>query len=525
MAQRGVAPWRRSLTPLLRDVGGILLVGSLVMVTCALVAGLYRDWWTGGWFVVSAAVTAGVGALLARVFRTAPELRQRDALAIAGGAWLAMAVFGAAPFLLAAHLTPPDVIASYLPAGADHAGSLPGFRDPWHALFESMSGWTTTGLTMAVHEPSMPEAFLFYRSLMQWTGGAGIIVLALTVIQQHGGVGGVYLYRAEGRQDRLRPSIAETVRRVWRIYVAITAALVVYLFVATLVLLPDRPVTTALFDAVNHAMAGQSTGGFSTLDRSIAGYGSYAMELVHLLPMLSGAIALPVHYVAIRERRPSAYLRDVQNRTMIGLLVVGSPMLIWALGATTAVTDPAREGVFQFVSALSTTGWQTSDIANWRPSAVLIVVAAMVVGGSAGATVGGIKLLRVIQLFTGARWHVTRFFSPSSAVHYFRIGDRNLDQQELETETGNAALFTLLWVVGLFVSVLVMTATLDGTFSLADMIFESATAQGTVGLTSGITAPDMPRAVEVTFIAQMWLGRLEIIPVLVFVRTLLLLRR
>lgn len=522
MAERGAAPWRRSLTPLLRDVGWILLGGSLVMATCAVVAGLYRDWWTLGWFVVSGAVTAGVGALLARRFGAAPELRQRDALTIAGGAWLAMAVFGAVPFLLAAHLTPPDVITSYLPAGAGYAGSLPAFRDPLHALFESMSGWTTTGLTMAVHEPSMPEAFLFYRSLMQWTGGAGIIVLALTVMQQHGGVGSVYLYQAEGREDRLRPSIAETVRRVWRVYVAITAALVVYLFVATLVALPGYPVASALFDAVNHAMTGQSTGGFSTLDDSISGYGSYAMEVVHLLPMLSGAIALPVHYVALRERQPSAYLRDVQNRTMIGLLVVGSPMLVWALGATGAVADPVREGAFQFVSALSTTGWQTSEIGSWRPSAVLIVVAVMVVGGSAGATVGGIKLLRVIQLVRGARWHVTRFFSPSSAVHYFRIGDRNLDQQELETEAGNAALFTLMWVVGLFVSVLVMTATLDGSFSLGDMAFESTSAQGTVGLTSGITGPDMPRAVEATFIAQMWLGRLEIIPVLVFVRTLLL---
>ncbi len=526
MIPRRATSRRRALTPVLRDVGGILLIAAIAMVCSAAVAAIYRDWWTLAWFVVSAAVTAATGLGTRHLFRAAPQAGEREALSIATAAWLAMTVFGGVPFILAAHLTPDAVIASYVPAGVSYtSSSLLHFRDPLHAFFEAMSGWTSTGLTMAVNEASMPHAFLFYRSLMQWIGGLGIIVLALTVIQQHGGVQGLYLYQTEARPTRIRPSMRETARRVWRIYVAITGGVVLYLFAAMVILLPDYPVTAAIFDAINHAMTGMATGGFSTQDDSIAGYGSYAIEVVHLLPMIIGAVALPVHYIALRERRPSAYLNDVQNRTMVGLLVVGSSLVAWALVGAPAIADPTREGVFQFTSALTTTGWQTSDIGQWEAAAVLIVVVAMVLGGPAGSTVGALKLLRVNYLARGVWWQVTQVFYPSSAVTAFRIGDRTFRRDEMEAESGRAALFALMWFVGLFVSVVLMTLTVDASFSLADMVFESATAQGTVGLSSGITDPSMPTSVEAMFIVQMLFGRLEIVPVMVFVRMLVWPRR
>lgn len=504
-----------------RGIGGIILVGAGTMVASAVTGLLYAEWWAVTWLALSAGVTAAAGLGLRQLGRIPTDFDVRDAMTTAGAGWLAIAIFGALPFLLSAHLTPETVIASYIPTGSDATtSSLLHFRDPVHALFESMSGWTTTGLTMSVAEPTLPHALLMYRSLMQWIGGAGIIVLALTVFHQHAGIQGFFLYQAETRQHRLRPSIVETARRVWRVYVVVTIALAVYLFAATLVVLPDYSTGKALFDAVNHAMTGQATGGFSTLDDSIAGYGSPAMEWIHLLPMVSGAIALPVHYLAIIDRKPLTYVRDLQNRAMFAALAVGSTVVTLGLVGVSGDTDPFRHGIFQFFSALTGTGWQTSAVSDWPAHAALIVVIGMIIGGAAGSTVGGIKLLRAIYLVRGAWWRIQQVSEPPSAVKVFRLGDRTLPRDAFEAEAGRAAGFLFLWLTGLAISVLLMSSVLEGEFTLANIIFEAASAQDTVGLSTGLTGPDMPRSVELTFILQMWLGRLEIIPVVVFVRAL-----
>lgn len=512
---------RHRLRATSRGVGAILLVGAAVMVASSVVGLLYGEWWATGWLLAAAAITATAGWLAQRLAHDAREFDLRDAMTTAGAGWAALAVFGGLPFLLAATFTPDAVMVRYVPAGSDAGiSSLVNFRDPLHAVFESMSGWTTTGLTLSVDEPTMPHALLMYRSLMQWAGGIGVIVLALSVFQQHGGVQGLFLYQAEARQQRLRPSIVETARRVWRVYVVVTAVLVVYLFLGLVVLLPDYPITSALFDAVNHAMTGQATGGFSTLDDSIAGYGSAAVEWLHLLPMISGAIALPVHYLAIFGRRPAVYWRDIQNRVLFPSLAVGSILVAGLLRGGSGVPDPVRDGVFQFVSAMTGTGWQTADPGRWPVGAVLVVVIGMVVGGAAGSTVGGIKLLRAIYLTRGAWWRVQEMIEPPSAVRVFRIGDRVLRRSAFETEVGRSASFFFLWIVGLTASILVMAIALPGEPGVTELIFESASAQDTVGLSTGITAPDMPASVETMFILQMWLGRLEIVPVLLFLRTL-----
>jgi trk system potassium uptake protein TrkH len=441
-------------------------------------------------------------------------------MTIAGASWIAVSVLGSLPFFLAAHVTPEGVMESYVPSGADYSSSLLYFRNPLHAIFESVSGWTTTGLTMAVHEPSLPHAHLLYRSMQQWLGGAGVIVLALALLHRPGTVGGYLLYRAEGREERLRPTLIGTARVIWRVYVAVTAATAFYLFVCTLIFLPDYPVAHALFDAVNHAMAGQSTGGFSVLDDSIASYSSLAMDIVHIPPMVSGAIAIPVHYAALTRKSLMEFLRDGQTRVMLAIMMLGCVCLSVLLVGSSGVSAPYREGVFQFISAVSTTGWQTSAIGDWTPTPVLFIVfAAMIAGGCAGATVGGIKILRVMIMVRGFFWQVRRLFLPPSAVAVFRLGNEVLDRTEMEEEIGRAAIFTVCYLFLLAVGVFVLALTMGPGFTLADMTFESVTAQSTVGLSSGITSPDMPVAAEVMFIVQMLAGRLEIIPLVVLARS------
>jgi trk system potassium uptake protein len=406
-----------------------------------------------------------------------------------------------------------------VPAGETYRSSLEIFENPLHAVFESTSCYTTAGFTMAVHEPSIGKGLLFYRSAMVWLGGAGMIVLALAIIPRPGSAGGLHLYASETSAGKVRPSILGTARAIWKIYIQVTVALALLLFVATLVFVPEHGVGAALFDALNHAMSGLGTGGVSTLDDGIAGFRSYAMEMVHLVPMIVGMIALPLLYLAVRERDPRLLWRDVQFRVMVGVLVIGTAALTLALSRDPAVQDPFREGIFNWVSGMSTTGWQTSNIGAWRDPGILLVVwGAMLSGGAAGSTVGGIKLIRSYIIFRAVGWRIKRAFLPPEAVVPFKVGERTVPAQDIQREIADAAVFTFLYLAIFVVGMLVTASFVGPEYTLADAMFETMSAQTGTGLSTGITEPGMPAAVEVTFILQMWIGRLEIFPVIILLR-------
>lgn len=505
-----------------RDVGALQVLLSVGMLLSLLVSLLYGEVHSALSFLAAAAVTAAFGALAYRTGRDADEPKRRHAMIIAGGGWFVSAVFGALPFLFAAYWTPPEVAQGFVPAGESYVSSLAYFRNPLHALFESMSAYTTTGLTMAVHEPSIGHGLLFYRSLAQWIGGAGVIVLSLAIIPRPHVVGELELYQSEAAGTKLRPSILGTARAIWKVYSVVTLLVAAYLFAATLIVLPGYGVGPSLFDAVNHAMTGQSTGGFSTLDDSIAGYRSYAMDLVYVPPMVLGAISLPLYYAFLRARSLRVFWRDAQFRTMILVFGITIPAQVLLLVGTEAVADPFREGLFQIVSAVSTTGWQTSNIGAWNDAAVMLLAwGTMITGGAAGATVGGIKLIRAYILLGAARWRIQKVFLPGDAVIPFRLGDRNLPSEAMRREVTDASIFTFLYLLVLGVATILVAYYVGGDFSLADVIFECVSAQSTVGLSSGITDPGMPIVVEIVFIFQMWVGRLEIFPVLVLLSALL----
>ena len=521
---------------IVRDVGALqVLVGGLMLVP-VLVSLAYQEWYSALSFLTAAGITAFAGGAAYKLCEDAPEPKRHHAMIVAALGWFATAAFGALPFIIGAHVTPPAVLESFVPAGASYQSSLLNFKNPLHALFESMSGYTTTGLTMSVHEPSVGHGFLWYRSQMQWIGGAGMIVLSLAILRQPRGTAGLSLYQSEARSEQLRPSIAGTARAIWKIYVGITALVAVYLAAATFLVQPGYGIENTLFDAINHAMTGQSTGGFSTLDDSIAGYGSYAMEVVHIPAMITGAISLPVYYGVLSERDLRAFTRDSQVRVLFGMFAVGVIGLTAFLARWVGVPyngDPVgylgrvatsqafRDGLFQFISAQTTTGWQTSAIGDWNSGAVMfIVLGAMLIGGAAGATVGGIKIIRGYVIGRGISWEVTRVFLPEHAVDDLRIGGETSSADEANDEIRAAATFAFTYLILLALSLFVLLAVLPGEFTLADAIFEVATAQGTVGLSSGITGPSMSVVGEALFIFQMWVGRLEIIPVLVLLRSI-----
>ena len=294
-----------------------------------------------------------------------------------------------------------------------------------------------------------------------------------------------------------------------------------YLFLGLIAVLPEYGLWPSLFDAVNHAMTGVATGGFSTLDDSIAGYGSAAVELLHVPPMVLGAIAFPVYYQVLRARDPRLFWQDPQFRSMIVLFGVLTAALVLLLGGIAEVATPLRDALFQVVSGVTTTGWQTSSVGDWEPSAVLLLGwGAMIATGSAGSTVGGLKLIRAYVLTRAVAWRIHKVLLPSDAVLPFRVGERTLGSDEMQREVADAATFSFLYLVILFAGTVITAHLVGPEFTVADAVFESISAQGNVGLSTGIAGPQMPVLIELLFIFQMWIGRLEIFPVIVLLRTL-----
>ncbi|MFB6077438.1 MAG: TrkH family potassium uptake protein, partial [Halarchaeum sp.] len=446
-------------------------------------------------------------------------------MVIAATGWATVGVFGALPFVGVA-VTMQQGWFGAPPLNT----TVAAFLNPLNAVFESFSGFTGTGLTMSVHENVLPATLQWWRSFTEWVGGVGVIVLTTAILARPGS-GSLTLYESEARSEKIHPSIVSTVRTIWWIFLLFTFVSIVALWLAGL----------PAWDAINHAMTGLSTGGFSVTDNSIATYDSPLVDFVLLPIMTLGSIAFPVHYLLLQGHFESV-AEDLQTRWVFGFFAVGVAALTWLLyahglygdagpvsflGATftgegAALFQSFRYGAFQFVSAASCAGFQTATIGgSWSAASHLVVAFGMVVGAAAGSTVGGIKLVRLATLLKGAAFRVSGVFYPRSAVRTFRLGDRTLSSRELTQEFEEAAIISLLWGVFLVLGVavlLLVVPTGPGGFALENVVFEVASAQGNVGLSAGITGPGMPTAAKLVFLLNMWVGRLEIIPVLVTLR-------
>jgi trk system potassium uptake protein TrkH len=497
----------RDLGRILQALGGLCFVSVLVPV-------VWGELYAVPALVVSGAIPLVVGRLLAIRCRDAGEPGKLHGMMIAASGWAFVGLFGALPFLLVAWTVQlsPTMLGT-----PEMTATLGAFTDPLNALFESTSGFTGTGLTMTDDESALPRTLQWWRSFSEWIGGVGVIVLTTAILARPGS-GSLTLYESEARSKKIHPSIVSTVRTIWWIFLLFTFLAIFTLFAA------GMPV----WDAINHGMTGLSTGGFSITDDSIATYDSAVIDVALVPIMLLGSIAFPVHYLILRGQLRNVYA-DLQTRWAFVYMGVGS-LALWGMVYWTGTYDTALEalryGLFQFVSAATCTGFQTAvDATNvalgrWPIQAQLTVVGAMVVGGAAGSTVGGIKIVRAVTLAKGLRYHVVDVFYPDTAVRRLQIDDRRLNDRQVRQEFTEAAIIAILWVVFLAVGVFVLLLALPGgEYTLENVVFEVASAQGNVGLSSGITGPEsLPDVAKVGFLFNMWIGRLEIVPVLVTLR-------
>lgn len=493
-----------------RNLGGIVQAVSLMSVVSIGIALLNAEYYAVPAFFVTAIVMAGFGTALSRYYQDAEPAGKLEAMVTAALAWAVISILGSLPFLLIAwsiEAAPFPTWTNIPPMDATTAV----FLRPLDAIFESASGFTGTGLTMAAVEEELPRSLHWWRSFTEWIGGVGVIVLTVAILARPGS-GSLTLYESEARSEKIHPSIVTTVQEIWKIYLGLTIGSII-LFLA---------VGMPLWDAINHGMTGIATGGFSVHADSIGHYGSPLIEYAVVPVMVAGSIAFPVHYLIFKGEVENFY-KDLQTRWVFIWFGVGSLALtgiLYANGQYETFEETFRIGLFQFVSATSNTGFGTATIGSgteqvWNAGPTLLACLGMLTGAAAGSTVSGLKLIRVITLVKGTVWQISDVFIPQSAVRYFPIGDRKLSESQFQREYTEATVVFVLWVAFLIVGVAVLLRVLSPAHPLEYVIFDVMSAQSNVGLDSGITGPDMPETAKGMLILNMWVGRLEIIPVAV----------
>lgn len=448
--------------------------------------------------IVPFAVTIGISFALATgtylPFRKAPEADLKHELIIAALGWFLAALLGALPFFIAAHGLPTD------------ASSV--FRNYGNALFESMSGFTTTGLSVVSRPDLLPHSLQWWRSFMQWIGGIGIIALMLglapTPIKPGKGI-----FFAE-RDAKIHPSISSTIRTMWWIYVLYTFVGVVFLW----------GMGMTIWDSINHSMTALSTGGFSTSPTSMGQYTGWGIRLTLLLLMFLGATSFATHYDLLQGRKDILRGNFYQARWLL-VFGAGFALILVAENALANSSVSSASSVFQAVSAITTTGFQTESLRTWSEGAKLILILAMFIGGASGSTAGGIKIIRAVLLARGMGWWLSRMISSPKKVLQFRVGHEKLSSEAASYRVQGAAVIFFSWLVCTLVGTLVLMHVIPEGFTLADSLFEVVSAQSTVGLSVGITHAEMSAIAKLVLIINMWMGRLEVLPILMLFRTLI----
>ena len=477
----------RDLRVILSNLGLILTITSPTFLIPVSVAILYNETLYIFGFVFAFILMLFVGMGLWKLFESEREMKLRHAIAVTALAYLVIALFSAIPL----------------------GPVAPTFLD---AYFEAMSGWTTAGLsTISAGADTFPHCINLWRHLMQYVGGMGIVVLSLVVLSKAGtGIESTAFYSAEGRTERIGASMISTVRTLWILYLGFFLAGAIALHM----------VGMNWFDAVTHSMSGIGTGGFSTHAKSIAYFDSILIESVLMVIMIIGSMNFLVLYAALTGNLKEL-VKNIEHRVGVVIFVLFLIPVVWGLSvAYSSVSYGVRVGVFHLVSAFTTTGWMIESPSNlsviWGPFVMVLIALAMPLSGSAGSTAGGIKRIR-IGLIAKAIWSdIQRTLSPEGTVmvnKFHHMGERIAEDKTLRE---------IFVMVSAYVIILVTTTliTMAYGYPFSDSFFEASSALAPIGQTSGVTSAAMPALLKIVYILNMWAGRLEVIPVLIFIVSL-----
>lgn len=412
-----------------RLLGLLLISFSLTLLPPIGVSLWYQD---GGLeaFIVAFLVMFGVGIALWFPAREAKkELHLHDGFLITALFWTVLSVVGALPFLFV-----PDLNIA-------------------KAVFEAVSGFTTTGATVIGNLDNLPNSILYYRQQLQWLGGLGIIVLAVAVLPMLG-IGGMQLYRAETpgpmRDDKLTPRLGNTAKALLYIYITLTVACAFAYWMAGM----------TLFDAIGHSYSTVATGGFSTHDDSLGYYKSPMIEIIAMIFIILGSLNFTVHFLVWRKSDLRLYWSDIQGRVFIYivlvLIAITVIVLMWQ-GVYTHFWTALRYASFEVISIISSTGYAIDDFSRWPLFLPVLILGSGFIGGCVGSTTGGFRVIRLILLYKQAVREIMRLIHPN-AVIAVKIGHQKVSDNVAQAVWG----FTFLYMASyVFLSFLFMATGVD----------------------------------------------------------------
>ncbi|MEO8465557.1 MAG: potassium transporter TrkG [Gammaproteobacteria bacterium] len=466
----------------LRTLGLLLLAFGATLVLPMAISLLYGD---GEFSHFAAACAAGVVAGLALWLpfrRRAMVLRSRDGFVIVALVWAVMGLTGAVPFMLTLGLDFPA------------------------AFFESVSGYTTTGSTTLVGLEGLPPSILLYRQQIQWLGGLGVIVLAVALLPMLG-IGGMQLYKGDTpgpfKDERITPRVTRSARSLCFVYAVLTLLCAAAFWFSGM----------SLFDAVGHSFSTLSTGGYSTHDENIGYFKSFPIEIVTTVFSLIGAISFNEHFVALRTLQLQRYQRDTQTRVFLGVVIVltiVTTAVLYVQGTYPSLPDALRYGLFASAAAVSTSGFDVADFALWPLALPVLLIFAMFVGGCAGSSAGGMKVIRYVVLFKRVGVHIHRLIHPQ-AIRRMKLDGQPVPDSVVEAVGGFFAVYVVVFVIFMILAMMDGMDQVTAFGAVATSINNAGPGLGKVAMTFADVSPQG----KIVFAVAMLFGRLEIFTFLV----------
>jgi trk system potassium uptake protein TrkH len=444
-----------------------------------------REWAPAASFLLMIGVYLTLGVLGLRIPAPRNRLDWSHGMVVVALAWLLVPAVASIPFALSGH-----------------------YANVLDAIFDAMSGLSTTGLALVQDLDHLAPSLNFWRHLLHFIGGQGIIIAALSIFA---GGGAVTLYLGEAREERILPSVMSTARFIW-------AAALMHLAVGVLVLtlvawqVLGFGFVRSLFHGLMVFFAAFDTGGFAAQSTNLGYYHSTVFEFVAAVLMVAGTMSFGLHY-ALWKRRYKAALLNLETRTMLFTFSATLAITVVGLAATGAFANTlglSRYGFFQVLSAHTGTGFATvsgPELAGWSGLAFAGVAVAMALGGMGSSTAGGVKSLRVGITVRSIMTQVKQVLVPERALvsrSYYQNGKNRLTPQLSQAAMTISLLYVALYLFGAGVA-------LAYGYDLGPALFESISAGANVGLSVGIAEPTMPILLKLTYVTQMWLGRLEFV--------------
>ncbi len=462
---------------LVRHLSYVTSAIGLTLLVPAVISLIYGEYYESSCFLTLSIITISTSLLVRSSLRASAELTYIEVMAVASFAWILASSIGLIPYVLIAGMTPVD------------------------ALFESMSGFTTTGLTLMENMSAHSRGLLFWRAFTQWIGGISIILLYILLMPESGlGIGVLRLYRVEGRSEVLAYGVKGTAIRLLLTYSLYTVMCCLMLLLVGL----------SPFEALAHAFTALSTGGFSVRDESVGAYRSPYVEAIIMAFMVIGAISFLTHGKAVLERRVKAFLENVEVTTLLTFVTIFVAIATLDLAAHNGwdFMQALRLSSFNVISALTGTGFTSANVVEFPPLTKGLLTTLMAVGGCVGSTSGGVKIIRVMLLLSLLRHTLIKAVLPPEAVKVMKIKRQVVSDDEVM----RAASFCFMYLLMLMaISAILIVHGLD----MFSAISTASSAQGTVGISFIKLHVGMPMGVKMALTFGMWAGRLELIPVLI----------